>query len=153
MRRRPGVFDPWRQEPDPVPVALAPRPTTEEDKDSSSDSLVCLPLRGKRSGVNVWLPPNRTPEETAEVAAQALVSALDLVPDETIQRHRIARHPPASGSTVSVRAGDRAFYVEVEGDGPEAGVDRIAFALMEACRRDPSAARRIEGLSVVPFLR
>ena len=153
MRRRAGVFDPWRQEPDPVPVAESPQPTTEEDEESSSDPLVCLPLRGRRAGVNVWLAPRRTPEETTEAAAQGLVSALDLVPDETLQRHRITRRPPASGSTVSVRAGDRAFYVEAEGDGPEAGVDRIAFALMEACRRDPSAARRIEGLSVVPFLR
>jgi hypothetical protein len=153
MKRRPGVFDPWRQDPDPTPVVEAPRPTTEEDEELSSEPLVCLPLQGKRAGVNIWVASSRARGTSNEMAARALVDALEVVPEELLLSHRIARRPPASESTVSVRTGDRAFYVDVEGNGAEAGMDRIAFALMEACRRDRSAARRIEGLQVVPFLR
>lgn len=68
---KPGIIDPWRQEPPPAPPVQKGRieePTPDEERQER-----CIVFSGPRAGVNVWVD---AADDDAEVTAQKRIKSL-----------------------------------------------------------------------------
>jgi len=101
-------------------------------------------MRGKRAGVNVWMAPLAENDARNRAAGRALGEALELVPESILRRFKISRAPPEYR-----RGENRGFFCA----GSLAEIAEIlGLALVCAGREDPTIAKRLDELRVVPFL-
>ena len=82
MKKKPGIFDPWRQQTQPPPAA----PSGQEDGDERRLEERCITYAGKRAGINVWVDAaDADPEHTALTAVQSLLEGLRRIKDPAVQ--------------------------------------------------------------------
>lgn len=73
---KPGIIDPWRQDP-PKPVAAPKGRIEEPTPDEGEPQLRCISFEAPRCGINVWVDATlEDPQKWALMRLQALLSAL-----------------------------------------------------------------------------
>src|SRR4051812_49005784 len=61
MKKKPGVFDPFRQNvepPPPDPTEMDPQDIALDAEAAASQPRGCVTFSGNRFGINVWVPTN-----------------------------------------------------------------------------------------------
>ena len=93
MTKKPGILDPWRQNPPPPLKANLPGPV---DPDSLPEER-CVTYSGDRAGLNVWIDARDPhPEQTALTTIASLLDGLRHLKDPAVtaalQAHGLAEH-------------------------------------------------------------
>jgi hypothetical protein len=150
MIKKPGVYDPWRQEAPPTEVPKV------RDLDDTHPEESCVNFKGLRTGINVWLPQDEY--EHPDVQAQhIMVACVRALTTTEVQRLLFASWgvylTPREGA---VKLGDKAGYLYVvvpEDRAQERAVDALALAFRAAQNeKDSPAAAVLEKSRVKPFV-
>ena len=127
--KKPGIFDPWRQQAQPPPVAAKP-PASDEDRKFEER---CVTYAGRRAGLNVWVDAtSQQPELDALEAVRSLLTQL-----------RELRDP---GVTDALKA------YGFEGELSTADAEKPAMAIRRALVLSPKAAALIAQKRVKAFV-
>ncbi len=163
MKKRPGIFDPWRQEaPPPVDETPARRTVGDPLPGDESEELTCVQFNGIRAGIYVWIPARGTDPATYSAAGRSLL--VDLL-------HRIYAQDGAAAIFKSwgIYLGEVSQPNPVVlGDGPKKvtvsvavaddrtvprAVDNLTLALREVSQRSPAVSEVLSALKVRPYLK
>lgn len=152
MKKRAGIFDPWRQErPLPPPE---PRPVSLEE---SGDEAKPFRFAGKRGGIIVWLPTQDDARALIQAKTNILAAVIKLLADPAL--FPIFRTRGISTETIDT---DQERYVTHFSDGSRTvvvrggyddAVDAITFALREAMRAKDTVAPYLTSLGVRPYIK
>ncbi|MBA2706810.1 MAG: hypothetical protein H0U59_03280 [Gemmatimonadaceae bacterium] len=148
MKRKPGIFDPWRQAPAPS-LDVEPTPDTGEP---NQPTRVPTRFAGKNAGVVVWLQNSSLVTENAK---ENLVGALDhLCKDPSLvalmQRTKIGPHVDRSQLFTQLRNASNQS-VNVQGSYPEA-MRAVALFLRQAVRQKPALKTYLDNLGIHPYV-
>ena len=157
MKKKAGIFDPWRQtrpEPEAAPP-LEPKPIGVESAVEAMDD-VTQPVRfaGKRAGVSVWLSGEDPKTLVPQAQTNVLAAVTSLMAKPTLfkifSRWGIS-DPTTAGKEQHTRMTDGTRTVVVVGDYPKA-MDAIAFAFREAMRTDPKVESYLLSLGIRAYI-
>lgn len=152
MKKRAGIFDPWRQErpappPDPKPVSL----------EESGDDARPFRFAGKRGGIIVWLTTRDDKHALMQAKTNILAAIIKLLADPAL--FSVFRTRGISTETVDTEQerymthfSDGARTIVVRG-GYEDAVDAMTFALREAMRTKESVAAYLTSLGIRPYIK
>lgn len=148
IKKKPGIFDPWRQAtPPPAPVAEPDPSLTPKDEDA--ERRHCVEFKGRNAGINVWL--YYAPEDPEAACVGLLV---DLV-------HRISILDnlegvfKAAGVVLGEQPDGLTLYssdgrgVNLQGADP---VRTLAHAFRQVSRARPEVAKLLKDTGVKPYV-
>jgi hypothetical protein len=152
IKKKAGIFDPWRQErppppPEPVPVSL----------EESGDAAMPFRFAGRRGGVIVWLPRQDEKKALPQAKTNILAALLKLLADPSL--FPIFRTRGISTDTTDTSAerylthlSDGVRTVVIRGNYDDA-VDAITFAFREAMRTKESVTPYLTSLGIRPYIK
>lgn len=160
MKRRAGIFDPWRQDPPPQtsePSARKRQP--EPDRDGAViPPRYCIQFDGLRAGVHVW-----TLAEGDAGSAQARSILVDLVHriaaregvSKILQSWGIFLGTPPQANPVVLVAGDKKMTISAPAEDrvvPRA-IDNLALALREVSQQFSDVRDLLVALKIRPYVK
>ena len=153
MTKKPGIFDPWRQEAPPMPEPQSARPV-DGPEDNYGVGQHHIRFAGRRAGFVVWLNEDDPERIVAQAKTNVLVALTKLMGDQSLyaifHKWNITHEPVARDNYTVISDGGR--KVCVQGDY-EAGIDAIAFAFREAARTKESVEKYIISLGIRAYVR
>lgn len=153
MTRKPGVFDPWRQEaPAPPPQALPANRIVDSPEENAGAGQWPIRFAGRRAGVVVWLNEGDAEQVSAQAKTNILVALEKLMSDHSLDsifsRWGITKTEDKGSTKIS--DGPRSVFIR--GDY-EASLDAISFAFREAGRVHDRHEKYITSLGIRPYVR
>lgn len=152
VKKRAGIFDPWRQER-PAPVIR----TEPVRVDVNAENVELQPVRfaGRRGGLTVWLS-GTDPEATAKQAqTNVLAALLHLMADKKLHHiflnWGVVGKDHIDGADLRTVMSDGTRTVVVLGDYEKA-MDAITLALREATRQDPKVGDYLLSMGIRPYI-
>ena len=147
--KKPGIWDPFRQEVPAPPKTTAPAVDDFEVNDETKE-LRCISFPGERYGVNVWVEDED--DDNENVARNRLARVLCLL----FRNTQVV--PTLSSAGISLGAkpegvvigGDTAWAVTIIGPSP---IEQVARALRELERANVTAKSTLAKYGVVPYLK
>lgn len=150
--RKPGVFDPWRQQqPELPPPPDVDTLVSGTDPDKYVEEL-CFRVPGRHGGLYIYGPASEMPD----LGLAKLVEALRTIPAPLRERYGVCVESgyPEQHS-VTIRDDTATFYVRVlnhDRSAEDAG-DALALLFQAAQRGDPKIRALFEGLQITPYIR
>jgi len=158
MKRRAGIFDPWRQSEAPEVEEPQKAVRILEPGSEGEDRSHCVQFPGQRAGLNVWLSEEpEDPSKNARAILVDLIHRLYITPDiaEVLTGWRIYIGRKEEPNAI-VLGDDKAITVvsPVEGEFVvRRAIDSLALALREIAANKPSAGEVITALRVKPYVK
>lgn len=159
MSKKPGIFDPWRQEEAPPKPSM---PTPIELADDGDKVEHCVRYPGYRAGLNVWLPGLGREDEAAMVEARdRLIDAVHKVSAieegaRVFKTWDIHLGTVEHGSAVTFSDGKRAVTIIAAYTGEQMGgraIDCLSLALREASNASDRVAEILTALRIKPYVK
>jgi hypothetical protein len=161
LKRRAGIFDPWRQgatvpEVDPTPARKTPTDFSLDDAATSQQH--CIQFNGLRAGLYVWLSA-----QDDDDSARARGTLVDLVHRINV-REGIAKilhgwgvyvGTPKQPNPVVLVAGEKKVTISVPTDDrlvPRA-IDNLSLALREVSQQFPDVRDTLVALKIRPYVK
>lgn len=165
MKKRAGIFDPWRQEAPPAvdntPARKTPSSEHPAIDDTWSPPETCIQFNGIRAGLFVWLVLDGSSDESAR-ARKVLVDFVHRVGvregvDKILQGWGIYLGTPKQPNPVVVDGGDKKITVSVPVDDPERlvprAIDAVSLALRELAQQFPDVRDTLQAVKLKPYLK
>lgn len=158
-KRRPGIFDPWRQAAATPEEAAAEARVIESNFEGDDAEPHCVQFFGQRAGVNVWLPRiPENPSQSARAVLIELVHRLYGVPEAIpiLTSWEIFNEERKEPHAVILRDGGKLVTIVSPVDGEtknKRAMDSLALALREITNAHTLAAEIIAALRVKPFVK
>lgn len=153
MKKKAGIFDPWRQERPPPPPAPAPTPVSLED---SGDDARPFRFAGRRGGVIVWLPPKDPVKDVEQAKTNILAAVVKLLGDPALfpifRTRGIFTEALESDGPATTHLSDGVHTVVVRGEYTDA-IDAITFALRESMRAKDTVPQYLVSLGIRPYVK
>ena len=156
MKKRAGIFDPWRQERPPPVVQVEPvlvKPSGDDDVDTAASQPVRF--AGKRGGLTVWLAGVAPDRAALQAQTNVLAALLHLMNDKRVHpifvNWGILNKDHTTGPAPRTVMNDGVRIVVVLGDYEKA-MDAITSALREATRLDPKVGEYLLSLGIRPYI-
>lgn len=152
MKKKAGIFDPWRQERPPPPPA--PSPVSLEE---SGDEAMPFRFAGNRGGMIVWLPPQDPETASDQAKTNILAAVVKLLADPSLftifsTRGISAETQDTDPSMYTTHLSDGVHSIAVRGSYTEA-VDAITFAFREAMRAKNTVPPFLTSLGIRPYVK
>lgn len=154
MKKRAGIFDPWRQEKPPAPAGPTLAQPVGEQQDSVEGGSIPTRFPARRGGLVVWLPEGEPDQINAQAKTNILVALEKLMADRELftifNNWGISTSAIVRDTYTKISDGPRSVYVT--GDY-EAAIEAITFAFREASRSKPSVEKYLTSLGIRPYIR
>lgn len=161
MKKRAGIFDPWRQSSvPPVDDTPARKTPSEAPMESPEVEVHCIQFNGVRAGLFVWVT-----EKDEDDSARARAVLIDVV-HRIIVREGIAKilhswgvyaGTPKQPNPVVLTDGNKKMTISVPVDDLERlvprAVDTLSLALREVAQQFPDVRDMLVALKVHPYLK
>lgn len=153
-KKKPGIFDPWRQEAPPPPEPTQAQPV-DDPLDAVGGGSMPTRFQARRGGLVVWLPEDDNHERVAAQAKTNILVALEtLMADRDLfvvfTNWKISSAPQTHDGYTKISNGPRSVYVDGDYDN---AIEAITFAFREAARTKPSAETYLTSLGIRPYIR
>lgn len=156
MKKKAGIFDPWRQtRPEAAPAPLEAKTVGVTESVEAHDD-VTQPVRfaGRRAGVSVWLTGDNSEVLVKQAQTNVLVAITTLMAKKNLfavfNTWGIGDEARAAKEQHLVM-NDGLRTVVVLGDYPKA-MDAIAFAFRESMRTDPQVESYLLSLGIRAYI-
>lgn len=163
MKKRAGIFDPWRQEA-PPPVDHTPARKTPTDHPSVDDTVTlpenCIQFNGLRAGLFIWLPTE--PGDDSARARKVLVDFVHRIgvrdgAEKILHGWGIYLGVSKQANPVVVDGGERKMTISVPEDAPERliprAIDAVALALRELSQQFPDVRDTLNAVKLKPYVK
>ena len=154
-KKKAGIFDPWRQETEPLEEVPEPMRVNVDPESMSAGATQPVRFAGKRAGLSVWIAHDN-PEQAADQAQTNVLAALiELMTDEKLvgifTKWGIGGDELVGGSAAHTVMSDGVRTVVAPGDYTKA-LDAVALALREAVRVKPKTNDYLLSLGIRPYI-
>lgn len=160
MKKKAGIFDPWRQSA-PPPVDETPaRKTPTETPVEGNPPQHCVQFAGIRAGIFVWLD-----DQGDEDSNRARATIIGLVHKINV-REGIAKilgswgvftGTPKQPNPIVLVDGDKKMTISVPVEDPDRlvprAIDNLALALREVAQQFPDVRDTLAALKVHPYVK
>ena len=156
MRKKPGIFDPWRQAP-PQPVEKKSA-LLQRDPDQL-EVLHAVQFMGIRAGVTVWISNKAEAERVPAarlVLAEAVTKLLKTPAKEYLQGQGISEGWVDKPYAVRIGGTPHKITVETDSAGDrtsERAIDNLALALRHVIQHYPSLEHFFTAARIRPFIK
>lgn len=154
MKKKPGIFDPWRQEAPPPLEPTQAQPADTDSLEAVGGGSMPTRFQARRGGLVVWLPENEPERIAAQAKTNVLVALETLMADKALfvifANWGISSTPMTHDGYTKISNGPRSVYVK--GDYDDA-IEAIAFAFREAARTKTTAETYLTSLGIRPYIR
>lgn len=153
VKKKAGIFDPWRQER-PAPVVKTE--PVRVDINAEEEALQ-QPVRfaGRRGGLTVWLSGADPEVTTRQAQTNVLAALLHLMADKKLHHiflnWGVLNKDHADGAEPRTVMSDGTRTVVVLGDYEKA-IDAITLALRESTRQDPKVGAYLLSMGIRPYI-
>lgn len=160
MKKRAGIFDPWRQTEQPLIDETPARktPTEYPVDDTASHAQHCIQFNGLRAGVFVWLVEEG--EEDSSRARQILVDLIHRVNAregiaKILQQWGIYVGTPKQPNPLVLGDGPKKVTISVPVDDRLVlrAIDSLSLALREVSQQFPDVRDTLVALKVRPYVK
>lgn len=158
--KRPGIFDPWRIRETRPAIRQS---WTDEARapDDDTTGTRCVSFRGKKAGVNVWVPANLDSEAAEARARSLIVDAVHSISRNSAHKETLKRHGVFVGHTGTgvkiVSEGAAAIIVDpgmsAEQDETAVVADKLSLALREIAAKDKNVSASLYQNNIRPYLK
>jgi len=163
MKKKAGIFDPWRQDAQPNIAAAAPKKVVTGDPvaGTSTADNICVQFAGLRAGINVWVVTKDPADDGSATARQRLISVLHRLTSRegvTSILRGWGIYPGSQGTAEEVVISDgtrKIFIVVPTGDNRSAqrAIDNLSLALREISQQFPDVSDMLRALDVSPYVK
>jgi len=159
MKKKPGLFDPWRQAAPPPLDETPTRKTPTEFARNDSAGERCIQFNGLRAGVYVWMSPK---EEDDSLRARAMlvdvihrISSREVIA-KILHSWGVYTGTPKQPNAVVLASGDKKMTISSPASDERlvpGAVDSLSLALREIAQQFPDVRDMLSALRVHPYLK
>jgi hypothetical protein len=160
MKKKAGIFDPWRQSSAPPVDEMPARKTPHSPPLGDPSHQHCIQFAGLRAGLFVWLA-----DEGDEDSARARAILVDLVHRISaregiatiLQSWGVYTGTPKQPNPLVLTVGDKKITISIPVDDPERlvprAIDNLSLALREVAQQFPDVRDTLVALKVRPYVK
>jgi len=159
MKRKAGIFDPWRQKT-PPPVEEPRRTPTDVPQAEANVARHCVQFSGQRAGIHVWVEETPNEEDYSDIARRRLVGAVQKLMTgeaaEILASWGVFNGTAKCANPVTLVGDNGSITISSPDDGDSLvsrAVDTLSLALREAVQKSKSLADFLTGHGIKPYVK